>query len=85
MALVITDGQQTTKSKFTPLDEASLGLKEKGIIVHVLGVTQYVDVNDLNKIASSKETVTTAPSFKDLGNLNLFAKINGDLCKSKWK
>ena len=83
MALVITDGRQTTKTKFTPLDEASRGIKEKGIIVHVLGVTQDVDVNDLNKMASSKETVTTAPSFKELGNLDLFAKIKGDICKSK--
>ena len=83
VALVITDGRQTTKTKFTPLDKASRGIKEKGIIVHVLGVTQDVDVNDLNKMASSKETVTTAPSFKELGNLDLFAKIKGDICKSK--
>ena len=51
--------------------------------MHVLGVTQYVDVNDLGKMASSKETVTTAPSFKELGNLDLFTKIKGDICKSK--
>ena len=51
--------------------------------MHVLGVTQNVDVSDLTKMASSKETVTTAPSFKDLGNLKLFAKIKGDICKRK--
>ena len=81
VALVITDGQQTTTKQYTPLDEASRGLKDKGVIVYALGVSKGASLEELNKIASSPDTVVVAPTFKALGNVA--ATIRKRLCESK--
>ena len=43
IALVITDGEQTTFERFTPLDEASKDMKDKGVVVYSLGVGSGVN------------------------------------------
>ena len=80
VALVITDGKQTRdRDPITPLMEASQGMKDKGITVYALGVGKNVDRTELQKIASSEETLFTAESFKALGIVA--QKIKDSLCK----
>nr|XP_058971731.1 uncharacterized protein LOC131798056 isoform X6 [Pocillopora verrucosa] len=66
IAIVITDGQQTTTNQFTPLDIASQGIKDKGVKVFALGIGSGVKVEELQKIASSSDDVFTAPGFDEL-------------------
>ncbi|CAH3037506.1 unnamed protein product [Porites evermanni] len=67
IAIVITDGEQTTnRGPYTPLSEASKGLKDKQVILYALGIGKNVNQDQLNAIASSKNNVFTAASFSDL-------------------
>ena len=63
---MITDGKQTETESYTPLDEASQGIKDKGVTVYALGVTRSVNIYQLRQIASSDENVFTSATFKDL-------------------
>lgn len=63
---MITDGQQTETEKFTPLDEASKGLKNKGVTVYSLGIGTGVDTKQLSQIASSDDNVFTSVGFDEL-------------------
>ena len=69
IAIVITDGEQTTTGGFTPLDEASQGLKDKGVTVYSLGVGSRVDPEQLRQIASSDDNVFTSAGFEELGSV----------------
>lgn len=66
VAIVITDGEQTETGGFTPLDEASQGLKDKGVVVYSLGVGGGVKPEQLRQIASSDENVFTSAGFDEL-------------------
>ncbi|XP_027057449.1 collagen alpha-1(XII) chain-like isoform X1 [Pocillopora damicornis] len=66
VAIVITDGQQTTTKAYTPLDQASKGIKDKGVEVFALGIGSGVDTSQLRQIASSNDNVFTAPGFNEL-------------------
>ena len=65
--LVITTGTQTTdQGAYTPLDEASTRLQNKGSAVFVLGIGNDVDPSELNQIAAGPKNVFTVDSFEDL-------------------
>ena len=65
--LVITAGKQTTdQGAYTPLDEASTLLQNKGSAVFVLGIGKDVDPSELNQIAAGPKNVFTVDSFEDL-------------------
>ena len=66
VAIVITDGEQTETGGFTPLDVASKGLKDKGVVVYSLGVGGGVDAEQLRQIASSDDNVFTSAGFEEL-------------------
>ena len=66
IALVITDGKQTTTRGFTPLDEASKDMKDKGVVVCSLGVGSGVNSEQLRQIASSDDNVFTSTGFEEL-------------------
>ena len=63
---MITDGEQTTTGGFTPLDIASQGIKDKGIVVYSLGIGGNVDSDQLNQIASSEDNVIISVGFDKL-------------------
>ena len=69
IALVITDGEQTTTGVFTPLDEASKDMKDKGVVVCSLGVGSGVSSETLRQIASSDDNVFTSTGFEELINV----------------
>ena len=63
---MITDGEQTTTGGFTPLDIASQGIKDKGIVVYSLGIGGNVDSDQLKQIASSEDNVFISVGFDEL-------------------
>ena len=69
VAIVITDGEQTTTKEYTPLNIASKRIKDKGVEVFALGVGGGVNVDQLREIASSNDNVFTSPSFEELVNV----------------
>ena len=64
--MIITGKQTTDQGSYTPLDNASVGLKSKGSAVFVLGIGNDVDPTELNQIASGSNNVFTVDSFEDL-------------------
>ena len=65
--MVITAGKQTTdEGPYTPVDEASSRLQNKGSAVFVLGIGNDVDPSELNQIAAGPKNVFTVDSFEDL-------------------
>ena len=81
IALVITDGKQTTTSSYTRLSVASQGMKNKGVIIYAVGVGAGADRAQLTEIASGSKYVYTSTSFKDLQNIA--PTIRKRLCQSK--
>ena len=80
VAVVITDGRQTTEGGFTRLSVASQGLKSKGVTVFVVGVGKNVDQGELRDMASGPSNVFTVASFTHLQELS--PRITKTLCKS---
>ena len=66
MAVVITDGKQTTTGNYTRLSVASQGIKNKGVTVYAVGIGSSPDRAELEEIASSSENVLTSASFRAL-------------------
>ena len=67
IAIVITDGQQTTdRGPFRNLRDASSGIKYQKVTVYSLGIGKNVDRQQLEDIASSSSKVFVAESFKTL-------------------
>ena len=66
IALLITDGEQTTTGGFTPLDKASKDMKDKGVVVYSLGVGSGVNSEQLRQIASSDDNVFMSTGFEEL-------------------
>lgn len=66
IAFVLTDGEQTKRFSYTPLDEASQLLKDVGVLVIAIGIGKSVKREELEQIASSKKEVIIAKSFDDL-------------------
>ena len=81
IALVITDGEQTTTQGFTPLDEASKDMKDKGVVVYSLGVGRGVNSEQLRQIASSDDNVFTSADFYEL--TDVVKPIVGKSCAIK--
>ena len=81
VAIVITDGEQTTTQAYTPLDIASKRIKDKGVEVFALGVGSGVNVDQLRQIASSNDNVFTSPGFEEL--VNVVKPIVEKSCPSK--
>ena len=48
------------------MDQASKGIKDKGVEVFALGIGSGVDTSQLRQIASSNDNVFTAPGFEEL-------------------
>lgn len=82
IAVVITDGEQTTNDPFTELSIASSGIKNKGVTVYALGIGKRVKLSELQSIASSNDSVSSASSFKELQNLT--DRMRASLCKGMW-
>lgn len=80
VAVVITDGRQTTEGGYTRLSVASQGLKSKGVTVFVVGVGKNVDQGELRDMASGPSNVFTAASFTHLQELS--PRITTTLCES---
>ena len=67
IAIVITDGKQTTdRGFFRELSVASSGLKLKKVQVYSLGIGSNLDQKQLEDIASSKDKVFFASGFAEL-------------------
>ena len=81
MAIVITDGKQTTTLPYTTLSVASRGIKNKGVTVYALGVGSGADRAELEQIASGSDYVFTSSSFSDLKNIA--PKITKRFCAGK--
>ena len=81
IAIVITDGEQTTTQAYTPLGIASKRIKDKGVEVFALGVGRGVNVDQLRQIASSNDNVFTSPGFEEL--VNVVKPIVEKSCPSK--
>ena len=81
VAIVITDGEQTTTKEYTPLDIASKRIKDKGVEVFALGVGGGINVDQLREIASSNDNVFTSPGFEEL--VNVVKPIVEKSCPSK--
>lgn len=81
MAVVITDGKQTTTGQYTSLAVASRGIKRKGVTVFAVGVGSSVDQTELEEIASERLNVFTSASFNDLQGLS--SAITRSLCEGK--
>lgn len=71
VAIVITDGEQTTTKDYTPLATASKGIKDKGVVVYSLGIGSGVNSDQLRQIASSDDNVFTATGFDTLADVVL--------------
>lgn len=70
IAIVITDGQQTTdRGDYTELSIASGGLKKNNVNVFALGIGSNVDQSQLTDIASSPRNVFTSATFSELGSV----------------
>lgn len=81
VAIVITDGEQTTTKEYTPLDIASKRIKDKGVEVFALGVGSSVNVDQLRQIASSNDNVFTSSGFEQL--VDVVKPIVEKSCPSK--
>jgi len=81
MAVVITDGKQTTTGQYTRLSVASQGIKNKGVTVYAVGVGSGADKAELEEIASALEYVFTSSSFKELQDISL--GLTKRLCQGK--
>ena len=66
IAIVITDGKQTTTGNYTRLSVASEGLKMSEVTVYAVGVGSSVDRDELEEIATRPEYVLTSSSFRAL-------------------
>lgn len=66
IAFVLTDGEQTTTSGYTPLDRAALTLKNVGVRIIAIGIGSKVNKDELKQIASSDKDVIVTKSFNDL-------------------
>ena len=66
MAVVITDGKQTTTGSYTKLSVASQGIKDKGVTVYSVGIGSNPDQDELEEIASRPEYVLKSASFRAL-------------------
>lgn len=66
IAFVLTDGEQTKRFSYTPLDEASQRLKDVGVLLIAIGIGKSVKREELEQIASSERDVIIAKSFDDL-------------------
>lgn len=80
LAVVITDGKQTKTEKYTPLSEASQGIKNKSVTVYAVGVGKSVEEEELLQIASASEYVRTTSSFEDLQKIA--SGIRRQFCES---
>lgn len=74
--VVITDGQAQDD-----VVGPAMKLKNDGIIVFAVGVTNLINVNELNSIAGSPQRVFTVESFDKL-NETLSTLITRELCKT---
>ena len=81
LAVVITDGKQTTTGQYTRLSVASRGIKNKGVTVYAVGVGGGADKAELEEIASGPEYVFISSSFKELQNISL--GLTRRLCEGK--
>jgi len=81
LAVVITDGKQTTTGQYTRLSVASRGIKNKGVTVYAVGVGSGADRAELEEIASGPEYVFISSSFKELQNISL--GLTRRLCEGK--
>ena len=66
IAIVITDGKQTTTGEYTGLSKASEGIKRKDVTVYAVGVGKNVNEDELKEIATSPDYVLTSNSFTAL-------------------
>ena len=67
IALIFTDGIQSTSGSYTPLDQASAPLKAKGVRIFSFGIGGGTDYEQLKKMATNSTTdVFYARSFRVL-------------------
>lgn len=67
--ILLTTGKQTkVQGRFTPLQEVSQSLRDKGVKIYVvaIGSEDDIDVNELTEIAGSQEYVVTTDLFEEL-------------------
>ena len=81
VAVVITDGKQTTTRNYTNLSVASQGIKDKGVVVYAVGIGKGADRTELEQIVSGTENVLISSSFKELQNISTV--LTQKLCQGK--
>ena len=64
--IVLTDGQQSSDPRATPLEEAVLPLLQLGVKVLAVGVGSDVSRDELRSIVEKDEDVFTVDNFDDL-------------------
>ena len=83
--LVITDGMQTKdKGPFTPLGQASRGIKNKGVLVFAIGIGKDFDLLELSTIASDPKYVFNSGSFGELEKSEIIKRITGHMCNGEF-
>ena len=71
IALVITDGKQTTdKGDYELLEVASKGLKAAGVRIYSMGIGKYVNKAELVSVASHPNFVFQVEKFDSLEKLS---------------
>ena len=81
IAVVLTDGKQTTTGDYTRLSVASEGLKSRKITVYAVGVGSSVDRDELEEIATGSEYVLMSSSFSALQTIA--PQIRKSLCEGE--
>ncbi|KAK3737699.1 hypothetical protein QZH41_008038 [Actinostola sp. cb2023] len=79
MLFVFTDGFQTKNKPYTPLDQASKPIKDKGIDIWSVGIGRALNEQELKQMASNESNVITVGSFDDLQTI--LDKLRLHICK----
>lgn len=84
IALLVTDGRQTSASDAISLDKAAEPLKQVGVHVIAVGVGGNVDKRELRAMVKKDEDTILATSFNEL--LNMVGSLVQHACEGKkWR
>ena len=81
VAVLITDGPQSTAEPHVPPEVASSALQKRGVIVYTIGFGNQVSASQLERIASASNYIYTVGSFMDHGSAA--DDISSTICKGK--
>ena len=81
IAVLVTDGRQTSASDALSLERAAEPLKQAGVHVIAVGVGGNVDKGKLRAIVTKNEDIVLATSFNQL--LNMVGSLVQHACEGK--